>query len=85
VWLITEFADFFEHRGFIFFRDVGFKDNYHIDCLGIAGVSTKNPQVATCGWVWGFIGLAQPHTPARRAKVKPARKAVPKVKAAGLH
>jgi hypothetical protein len=53
--------------------------------LGIAGGHHRKTAGGDLRLGLGSIGLAQPHTPARRAKVKPARKAVPKVEADGLH
>ena len=49
VRFVAELFDFLEHGGFVFFRNVRFKNNDHIFVLFGPRVVTKKPQVATCG------------------------------------
>ena len=58
VRLVAEPFDFLQNSFFLFFGKVRSQDNDHNGFRVVAGVVTKKPQVATCGWV-ANVGLTQ--------------------------
>jgi hypothetical protein len=71
---VAAFADFLEHSGFLFFRQVGFENDNHVfGCRRPAG--TKKPQGRPAA-DWCLRALTQPQAPVRRfGKVIPTGKA----------